>query len=472
MLKKITALLLVFIMAVSAVSCKKGEEDDTDTSDTVSTSDSGSAAPEYLDELKAKYNYSQTVFRIFTINSEIFEQKFVGDLEKDAIYERDLAIEENFGVKVEYTAGATSTMAAEIEKTYMSGSDLPHCVIASATSISPCVQKGYMENLLNNEQINFNSGYWVDKYTENCVFNNGLYFAPTYGSRLLYHAAHAVMFNADMLKEYSDIGNLYDVVRNKEWTLEYMNTVALKVSDGDTSTGNLTRYGICAADNSLYALFGGAGGQYSTLDSKGNIVVDLDDDMSVSILTKICSVFNSSASHIMSNTEAMNSFVAKKDFMWFSMTGMFFDTSVRGASFSFGILPVPMLESGKSYVTPANPTSNYCIAMIGGLTPSDREFGGAMIEIYNYLSYKILRPVKYETVMQYQVSKNADTLEMLNMIFDTLYFDHNLVFNFGKSRDLLGTTVANNSIGSYVSAYQRITGDIEGDIENYIYMAK
>lgn len=467
--------LLSGVLLLSAVSCGKKEQEQpkaTETKEQIPET----REPTYEDQLSEQFDFKQDTFRVLMLEGEIFEQKVTGDQEKDAIYSRDLAIYEKFGVNVVYEPMPMNAVVPTIEKYCMGGGDGDkplNCVITSASALATCSQRGYLTNLTDVPTLSFQSGYWVDDYTQNCSYQSALYFAPTYASRLLYHAPHAVMFNARIAQDYDEIGNLYQCVRDDNWTLETMKEYSLLATKTDDTTGETSQYGICALSTAMYALYGGAGGTYSSLNEKGKIEVALGGEATVNILDKIIGTFRAPSTQLVEFKDAIASFTQEKALFWFSMTGFFFDAAVRNVNFDYGILPLPKLDSNQTkYISPVNPTSNYCVGMLKGQSDEDVRYSGMMIEIYNYEGYEILRPVKYDTIFRYQVAKDPEALEMLDLIFRNLYFDHNLMFNFGKSRNLLNDTMLSGTTTSYTSSYKKIVGEIEADIENYTYVKK
>lgn len=57
---------------------------------------------------------------------------------------------------------------------------------------------------------------------------------------------------------------------------------------------------------------------------------------------------------------------------------------------------------------------------------------------------------------------------MLDLIFDTLYFDMNLIFDFGGTRTIINDRLAASNLGRFTTLIERAAGSVENDIQNLI----
>ena len=106
---------------------------------------------------------------------------------------------------------------------------------------------------------------------------------------------------------------------------------------------------------------------------------------------------------------------------------------MRNYGFDFGLVPMPKADdSQESYYSYAN---IYYSAYMG--VPSytqDTAKVGFMLEAMAYKSYNSVRG-EYIDVSVIGRADSEDDAEMLGIVLDTVYYDLNLVMNFGKTRD-------------------------------------
>ena len=98
---------------------------------------------------------------------------------------------------------------------------------------------------------------------------------------------------------------------------------------------------------------------------------------------------------------------------------------------NYGILPIPMYDTdqGQYY----SQVSNYVDALIavpksvGDL--GNTEIVGAAIELMSYYSYYNIYDNFFETIIQNRGARDAESKEMLNIIFDTRTYDMGLLYD-------------------------------------------
>lgn len=106
MSKKILAMLLVLVMALSVlVSCK---EDEKVTESTTGEANEGEGEfaeiDNYVSDLASQYSFDGATFNIIGSPATIYPEnpEVTGNLENDALYSRVVDIEENFGIQVTF----------------------------------------------------------------------------------------------------------------------------------------------------------------------------------------------------------------------------------------------------------------------------------------------------------------------------------------------------------------------------------
>jgi hypothetical protein len=187
----------------------------------------------------------------------------------------------------------------------------------------------------------------------------------------------------------------------------------------------------------------------------GELKVTYRTEKLTAFVTALCNDFYTNNGCCV-NTEfkevALPSFTAGNAVFQF---GMFRDASwTRDMEDDFGILPLPKWTvDQKNYYTYS---SGSAPVLAVPTTAPDLEFVGMITEALNAESYKQVVPVYYETALKDKYARDTETLEMLDIIYDSqvldiggtyLGFDSNFRKVFYCFYDLMSTK--NDNVASF-----------------------
>ena len=481
-MKKLLCLLLVCCMLPVFAACAGDDQpspDDSSGEQTAggSVADQTEEEPYYLETLPDN-GYGEDVFRIMTIAGNIpLEANAFKSVVAKALYERDVALEDYYSIGIEYTTMQNDTSAlADMRTAVQGGSGTFHAFITNAERLMTLAAEGLTEDLNNVENLSMEREWWNQSLNRNCSINGKLYCSAGPYSEYFYHAAFCLAYNKTMVSGFG-MNDLYTLVLSGDWTLDAMYSMCtdygVTQDNGDGVWDEKDRYSIAAFQVGMYGLFAGAGGNFSVTSDTGEIEIGLRSEESQRIIEKIISVFNSdsvkSDSVYNNYRESANLFTSGNALFLYTSTG-YINDYLPSSQIDYGIIPLPKYDSNQtSYISCAWPASNFCVSVPTGKKPIQQAFTGLMLEAYCFLSYEIVRPVKYDSVLKFQVFHDPTASELLDLIFQTLYFDLNLVFDFGGSRTLVSDTIRKNTLGEYVSGYDGIVGEITDDINRILH---
>ena len=132
------------------------------------------------------------------------------------------------------------------------------------------------------------------------------------------------------------------------------------------------------------------------------------------------------------------------------------------APMSYGIAPMPKFsELQKSYYSYVQDQVT-CMGISSVVGDSERqEMLAAVLEAMAYHSYLLVRPAYYETALSERYMQDPQSKEVLDMIFDTLYFDFSStcsnIFTACVIRDNLRPILSGrtNNVSSSTKSWQR-----------------
>ena len=479
-MKKWICFLLLLCLTLSTVACvdkgdaSVGESGGSSEEETVPETE----APYYLDTLNPN-DYGEEVYRVMTIQGNIPNPKAYdgNDLVDQALLSRDIALEDYYGITFQYTSMENNnTAVADMQVAAMSQSGVPHAFITSAIRLMNLAANGYVANLNSVDNLDLEQKWWNQSLNDNIMFRDALYCTAGPYSEYYYHSAICLAFNKSIASAHG-IEGIYDLVLNNQWTLEKMEEFCTQydvtVDKGSDGMDESDTYSISAFYGVMYGLYAGAGGHFSVVNDEGEIEVNIASEQSQKLIGSISKIFKKDVTTYYGDYKpSADIFTAGKSLFLYTSTGYIHDY-LPGSSIDYGIIPLPKADvKQENYITCAWPSSNYCVSIPYGHQGDEKAFAGLMLEAYCFLSYEHVRPVKYDSVLKYKVSIDPTASQIMDMLFETLYFDMNLVFDFGGSRTLIRTTIQNDSLDSFTSDVSKKESAILGDIEKFLTNGK
>jgi len=133
----------------------------------------------------------------------------------------------------------------------------------------------------------------------------------------------------------------------------------------------------------------------------------------------------------------------------------------------YGVLPMPKYdENQRRYYHDAS-LGNSPVAAI----PISASEGGAtasfILEAMSYESYDRVLPVFYDNYLTTKLVRDEESVEMLRIIHDTLYYDIGALFNWGNLRIMIEDCCAakNPPVSQFAKSRQRIQNFMEKTLE-------
>ncbi len=460
-------MVLCFILLCSTVlvSCNKEKppeetgEQETETNAELS----------YWDSLPENdTGYSELRAMAFTTNCIPSEISAEAPAVDQALYKRDMAVRDRLKLVISYTEiiPQNAVTKMRIDATV----DHTHQVFFyQAQQLMQLTAEGILQDLSVVPVLDLSQAWWNQTLNETMTFNGKNFVSAGEWSQWYFGAPLAMAYNKN-LADKLNITKIESLVENGEWTYEelyQLTCVDYQInndSDGNGVMNEKDFYAISVYSPGLFGLFASAGGNFSTIDQDGNIQVNIGNDASVSRLDSIIKGFSSNTAYYSDQIlEAETLFMNSQSLFFYAPLGFFAD--LLDVKFSYGILPCPKWNTDQEdYIACANPQSNFCVSIPQGLSDDELSFAGLFLEAYGCMSHELVKPAKYDSFMKYRVADDPVSSARLDQMFDSLYFDINLVMNFGETRTLINTTIFNESTGRYISAVNNSKTLIAEDI--------
>lgn len=436
---------LMLSAAVCTTACGDADADQpTDTSAAPSavttqapeeTADPNYDANGYLkDDLPDGLDYKNELFTILAWKqgvTEYFVEDQTGDVIDNALYSRNLAVEERLGVKLYFNEiKGNSSAFQEYCQTVMNSVnanaqayDAIACYLRSAGVLT---LNQMLVDLLEVEHINFEKPWWSDSLVELNTINDKLYFMSGDIATSLLYQMMFMIYNNDL---GTDLGleNPQKLAIEGKWTQEKMFELAAGVYadlDNDGKKSEEDRYGLFSYGHpNLDIFYLGADMHYvePNADSDLELSSDILSEKSLGIIDKLISLYHNSNDGYFTTKISSNAVMSAGHSLMYNITGQYLQQIFRNGDMEYSILPSPKYdEKQENYLTAMAFThSMYCIP----LDARDTSMSGAVLECMASEGYRKVTPALFETAFKYQYSNSQYDADILEIIRSGVVFD-------------------------------------------------
>ena len=443
---RILCLLLALLTLFTFAACGKEQSEGSGNGGNVEVeTPDGTEAPDSEEALlKPEQKIYDREFR-FMVDGDYFcyvpedYQTGSGSVIDEAMFKRNIFMEETFGVDIVYRDEGTS--AYSIFSTAVTGGEyVCDAVMFVAQQSFKLLQQGHYINLANLGGLNLSASYWDQRIQSEYAIGDRIYFLE--GDYTVYDElrTYVILYNKRLYQNYgyyTTYGTLYDMVENHTWTLETMMEMANEMYE-DKNQNNVRDeqdiYGIVGALNFSWCAFLGSGmktiannnGELTLMikdssfyERAYNVLEDvmklcIDEDLLQPQLMQHSDVWTA-ASNIFENNQAL-----------FRATTLSAATRLSNMSAKFGLVPVPAYSADQGdYFGWATSDSHTPLSM--PRTVSNAEENSEILEAFCYYSRYMGSNSLYSAFIEsFRLQKFCETdedLAMLELIFDAKIYD-------------------------------------------------
>ena len=468
------AALLTALLLGTAVAC--GDTSDT-SSDTANVGTNDVTAAETADpndpyaarmsasaELPAGLDFGGAHLRSMVnenngniMESDIYMDTATGEIVDDALYNRRVHVEELLNVVIDASEVYDYVQASSnIRKSVSAGDDaydlyLEHMIQAGSDTL-----EGLFRNWYDIPYMNFTHPWYPQDSIKSITLDDTMYLLLSDIMLSSFHNTYCYYFNRDIAADY-DLPDIYDIVRNGQWTIEKVSELTKGVykdvnGDGTYDAGD--QYGYATSiDSNVVTYFWAFDVPLIDLSS-GKPEIVANNERAVNSVSKLDDFFFKNE----------NTFVAS---LWTDFIDMFAAEQVLfiprciGETQTFfremdnyGILPFPKYDEAQDgYYT----MLDGCSPMIAvPKTASNVEMIGAVMEAMGEYSYKHVVPAYYDMTLKVKGTRDENSIEMLDLTFAGRIVDFAFVYDNWKGFAFaLQNVLKKNGSQEYASYYQK-----------------
>ena len=360
--KKTVSLIILSSMLASLASCGSGSNDnplsETTAGENNVTTEALTGRDAVSDNLPdKKFNKDFTILTRTKYDYEFNTPEADGDVLNDALYNRDRKVEERFGITIktvpmncewgDESAQFNNSLSASI----MAGDGAYDLVAGYAATIPGLVGEGLFIDRNTMKYNDFTKPWWSDQIADEMNINGKCYLVTGDASLVLWQNMRCMLFNKRLAENYKT-PDLYEIVRNGEWTFDKLVEVTKDVyidldGDGKASDGDVYGYltdWATAVDNLKEAFEI----KVTTKNADGFPEMSFMNSKTIEAVTKINNFFHNSGAVYFNHEfcqKCNENFMNGQGLIATSILGKV--DGLRAMDDDFGIIPYPKYDSNQ-----------------------------------------------------------------------------------------------------------------------------
>ncbi len=415
---------------------------------------------------------------------ELHVDEVNGEVVNDAIFEREVAVEERLNCAVENLATGTDGHGGDLNTmvaaSVRAGDDAYDVLANSNYSTTNTFGTGNFLNLYNVENLNLEKEYWAQHLIDSTSVGGVLFGVTGSISLFLYQEMFAVFFNRNLCEEFGiSADDVYQTVFDGKWTLDQMIGMTKDIyvdvnGNGETDENDVYGYGL-QVSSSTDGYWTSCQIRMTGRDENGGVYLDTDVEKLTSVVERLQDFAYNQKGCIrliegsgytdgvyLPEAFAKDQLLFMNDWIYSTETGIF-----REMTSDYGIIPYPKYDEAQddyySYLHDAFTT--FCI-----LTTVDNPGEvGAVMEAMASDSHNRVIPAYYETALTTKYARDEASVTSLQTIFKNAYLDTGWVYSLNLNsypqntlRELVwrGTGTPTTKIAQLEKSVNKILGKL------------
>lgn len=471
--RHIAALLAFSLLTASLTACgdESGMESGNPSSSVPNSSAETETSTETATETEISDNLPENNYngRDVTVWGDVQAYKYfynaelTGDVIDDAVYNRNMNVSDRFGVNLVYELGDSDAWRdnamAKFSASVMANAQAYDIATGVSCYVSNGVIKGAFRNLNNYDYLDFSKPWWSEKINRELTVADRLYIASGLFEMPSVARTHVVFFSNALAEKYS-VNNLYDIVREGNWTYDTMIGIAEQVLndlDGNGVYDENDQYGLTSQWDILGLAYGASGHSF-TNRSEGNIsFTEYDEalieanDMLYNLMYNSDFYYSGYTKGSASNYDNMvNIFTDNRAMFFMNYIAYATDGRLREMG-DYGIIPTPKFSAEQAEY------GAYSTCFVSGIPAdaSDSECSSIILEALAAESYKRVLPAYYDTALSKKYVHDKESVEMLDIIFSNTVCEFSYMFQGSWGADIALSVGLNPDYASWYEKKMR-----------------
>ena len=446
-MKKLLILMLALLMVCSCfVACGGGDTDET-KAPTTSKPKVDEYGREYIEDSIPEdlsfANANKNTVTFFTRNDrettkiEMDTETTTNNTMNDAVFYRNATVEDRLGITINQigqpgTYGVHTEWLNQLRNSVLTKSGDYDCAAVYASQGSALALEGMYYNVKDLDRIDFSKVWWNQSLLSELELFDTLYFLG--GDIALTQTEYAgfVAYNKKIYDEYFMDTDIYQLVRDGEWTIDKLYEMSSQVwvdenNSGIADDGDILGYQDVPGSGYLDLWLAALGIKITEFDSEGYPYLTFYNEKSINAFEKLRKLnYDNRGAAGFSAPRTETKFANEN--VLFNATVFEYCEQFRDMNASYGALPLPKYDTEQEDY--ATYVQNGCslITVLSTCKDSDKDLIGATLELMAAESYRQVTPQYYEICLKGKYSSNAEDAEMYDTILKGIKLDFGFIY--------------------------------------------
>ena len=453
---KLLALVLACLLLVTAlVACggttesdteNKGKETNAPVTDAPETGSQGGYDANFdrnsvKDGVPTDLRFDGETVTFFTRNDEdlwkyeMDVDTIMNDTLYDAIYYRNKTVEDRLGITIttHQEAGAyayrvewNNTLRNAVN-TQTGDFDVAAIYLSQGT---PLAVEGMYYNVIDFPHINLDQPWWNQNLREELTLFDTLYYLAGDIAITETTQTFTMFYNKNLFDKYygADGIDLYKVVEDNKWTIDYMYDLVAPIhedvdGDGTVNDGDLVGFWASTPEKQQSGNDGWIAACGINITTKVNGIPELTfySERTLRAYDAVKKLSINCPGTLVHDAPQLTSFSnGNQMFMRGSLNS---GSNLREMKDSYGVLPMPMLEENQDggYATTVGNVASL-VTILSSLPEERKELVGATLELMAAESYKQVTPAYFEIALKTKYAESKEDSDMYDRILNSIKF--------------------------------------------------
>ncbi|MHB1153784.1 MAG: hypothetical protein ACYCWE_08885 [Eubacteriales bacterium] len=432
-MKKIVSLLLAFGILFLTAACAKPADVPAEQT-AVTTAETEQIL--YIDTLPQSNFEGQT----YVIAGMVDYYKLTdytelnGEPVNDAVFTQYANTEEKLNVKIEKANLTNSQITASIQADENAFATIVFQLVDFAKLF---VLPGYVVNLYDIEGLDLTQPWWNQSVVNELTIYDKLFMA--FGDYIPDHGityTHNFYFNKNLAESYN-MPDFYGLVRSGQWTFDNMAEVIKTIytdlnGNSERDFEDLYGLGQSVAVSGVYKV----AFDYPPMarDENNLPYLNLNTEKFADIVSRVktfCYENPSVLTGAHADENKIRDMFINSQLLLYS--GFLCNApELRDMKDDFGILPFPKWDEAQTNYYTTVRGDNYFMGIPISVPKEDYDFVGLTTEVIAYYGYTLVHPATYETTLKAKLTRDDDSIEMIDLLSSGIYIDYEFAHSDDK----------------------------------------
>lgn len=389
-----------------------------------------------------------------------------GDTVEDAIYRRNLAVQEKLNCELEYVFCKLADQPNQLRATILAGDDAYDFCLGTQWKFLPLTTEGVFANLMDAPYIDIEKPWWAGDYIDTINFGDSSRFYLAGDIHLSYlRFLGCIFYNKTVMDNFHGNPDLpYELVSDGKWTIDKFIELSKGVySDlnGNSQPDDADRFGYAVMQSiSGEHMYYNMGAQTIVMDEKGTPTLEPVTERSVKIAEKMYQLYHESPESmflkpVLSDIETKMTQKLAADELMFAPGILYLSDFLRDMKSDYGIIPYPKYDEADEYRTLLHDSLSVTFVPI----TSDLEKAAAVIEEMGFQSYMETSPAYFNVALKGKYMRDGEgaAIEIIDMIRANAYTDIGYAYNYAiDNAGLLIRTLMGNKQSNLTTAWAAV----------------